>query len=74
VAIQFPVKGAVMSKFECVIAASSTNLPDCRCGAEMLLAKVLPTPAGDSEIHIFRCGECDHELRLTIWHSSASAA
>ena len=63
-----------MSKFERLIAASSTNLPECRCGAEMHLTEVLATPADDSEIHIFRCRECDHELRLTIWQSNASAA
>jgi len=63
-----------MSKFERVIGASSMKLPDCPCGAEMHLTTVVPTSAGDSEIHVFRCGDCDHELRLTIWHDNASAA
>jgi len=57
--------GGVMSKFERLLEAGSTELPDCRCGAEMnLVAVVVPVSDGDTEIRIFRCPKCSHELRL----------
>ena len=62
-----------MSKFERVLAVDSAELPDCRCRAEMHLISVVPVPGGGSEIRIFRCPGCDHELRLTIWHNDVSA-
>jgi hypothetical protein len=60
--------GGVMSKFERLLVAGST-LPDCRCTAEMHLMAVVPVPGGDTEIRIFRCPECSHELRLTTWRN-----
>jgi hypothetical protein len=59
-----------MSRFKRVLAPPSSDLPDCRCGAEMPLIAVVTGPDGDSEVRIFRCTECNHELRLTIWHSA----
>jgi len=56
-----------MSKFERLLEAGSTELPDCRCAAEMNLMAVVPGPGGDTEIRIFRCPHCSHELRLTAW-------
>jgi hypothetical protein len=58
-----------MSKFERVLAEGSTELPDCRCSVEMHLISVVPGPDGGSETRIFRCPDCNHELRLTIWHN-----
>jgi hypothetical protein len=63
-----------MSKFERLLEAGSTELPDCRCTAEMHLIAISPVPSGDTEIRIFRCPDCNHELRLTAWRDSASAA
>ena len=63
-----------MSKFERVLAVDSTELPDCRCSVEMRLITITPVPGGDSEIRIFRCPDCDHELRLTIWNNDVSTA
>jgi hypothetical protein len=63
-----------MSKFERMLVAGSTELPDCRCGAEMRLIAIVPVPSGDSEVRIFRCPDCNHELRLTMWCSDVSAA
>jgi hypothetical protein len=62
-----------MSKFERVLAAGSTELPDCRCSVEMHLSSIVPMLGGGSEIRIFRCPDCNHELRLTVWHNDVSA-
>ena len=59
--------GGVMSKFERLLEPGSTELPDCRCAAEMNLMAMVPVPGGDTEIRIFRCPDCSHELRLTTW-------
>jgi len=53
-----------MSKFERLLEAGSTELPDCRCTAEMKLTATIPMDGGDTEIRIFRCPYCSHELRL----------
>ena len=63
-----------MSKFERLLEADSTELPDCRCGAEMKLTAIVPVAGGDAEIRIFQCPDCSHELRLTAWRNNASAA
>jgi DNA-directed RNA polymerase subunit RPC12/RpoP len=64
-----------MSKFERLLEAGSTELPDCRCGAEMNLVTVVgPASDDDTEIRIFRCPNCSHELRLTAWRTDVSAA
>jgi hypothetical protein len=63
----------VMSKFERVLAVGSTELPDCRCSVEMHLISIMPVPDGGSEIRLFRCPDCNHELRLTVWHNDVSA-
>ena len=61
-----------MSKFERLLEAGSTELPDCRCAAEMNLMAILVT-GGDTEIRIFRCPDCSHELRLTAWRNESAA-
>ena len=60
-----------MSKFERLLEAGSTELPDCRCAAEMNLMAIVPVAGGDSEIRIFRCPHCRSELRLTAWRNDA---
>ena len=62
-----------MSKFERLPEADSTELPDCRCFAEMNLMAIVPVPGGDAEIRIFRCPDCSHELRLTAWRNDVPA-
>jgi len=59
-----------MSKFERLLEAGSTELPDCRCTAEMHLISIVPA-GGISEIRIFRCPDCNHELRLIAWRNGA---
>ena len=39
-----------MSKFERLLEAGSTELPDCRCTAEMNLMAIVPVAGGDTEI------------------------
>jgi hypothetical protein len=71
--VHFPTgTGGVMSKFERLLEAGSTELPDWRCAAEMNLMAIVPVAGGDTEIRIFRCPNCSHELRLTAWGVSAS--
>jgi hypothetical protein len=66
--------GGVTSKFERLLEAGSTELPDCRCAAEMNLMAIVPVAGGDSEIRTFRCPDCSHELRLTAWRAEVPAA
>jgi hypothetical protein len=71
--IDFPTgMGGVMSKFERLLEAGSTELPDCRCTAEMHLMATVPVADGDTVIRIFRCPDCNHELRLTVWRNGAT--
>jgi hypothetical protein len=58
---------ANMSSFEDLLGPDSTELPGCRCGAEMRLFSA--KPRGDTEIRIFRCEICQHELQLMVWKS-----
>jgi hypothetical protein len=62
-----------MLKFERVLATGSRELPQCRCSSAMNLLSIVPVPEGDSEIHIFRCSDCNHELRLTVWNTESLA-
>ena len=57
--------GAIMRTFENLLVAGSTELPECRCGAEMHLAATKPLE--DTEIRIFRCAACNHEFQLMVW-------
>ena len=59
-----------MSKFEHLLEAGST---ECRCAAEMNLMAIVPGAGGDTEIRIFRCPDCSHELRLTAWRNESAA-
>jgi hypothetical protein len=61
-----------MSKFERLLEADSTELPDCRCRAEMRLIDTVRGHSGGSEVRVFRCPDCNHELRLTVWRHDAS--
>jgi hypothetical protein len=65
--------GRVMSKFERLLEAGSTELPDCRCAAETKLMAVVPVAGDNTEIRIFRCPDCSHELRLTAWRNESAA-
>jgi hypothetical protein len=55
-----------MTKIERLLVPGSTELPDCRCGKEMMLVS---TEAAGSDAHIkhYCCDGCGHEIRLTVW-------
>jgi len=42
--------------------------PECRCGMQMhLVSGDILLKCETTHICVFKCPECDHELRLTIW-------
>src|SRR5215469_1801229 len=57
--------GGVMSKFERLLVAGSTELPDCRCATEMHLTAIVPVPGGDTEIRMpYRTPHARWRLKL----------
>jgi len=56
-----------MATLENLLAPGSSELPDCRCGAEMHLFAT--KPQGDTEIRVFKCDACHCELQLMVWNS-----
>jgi uncharacterized protein YlaI len=54
-----------MRAFENLLTPGSTELPECKCGADMRLFKTKPLE--DTEIRIFRCDSCYHEFQLMVW-------
>ena len=61
-----------MRSFENILAPGSTDLPDCKCGAELRLFAV--KPCQDTEIRIFKCDACQHEFQLMVWGASGKDA
>jgi hypothetical protein len=57
-----------MARLEDLLAPGSTELPDCRCGAEMHIFEI--RSCEDTEIRIFRCDACHHEFQLMAWKES----
>ena len=61
-----------MSGFERVLEPGVTELPECRCGGEMHIASVDPSPErNDTHIRVYDCPACQHEMRLTVWGADA---
>jgi hypothetical protein len=57
-----------MTKYERMLVPGSTEMPDCQCGLEMQLARSTQfDKSPDAEVRIYKCSECGHELRLTVW-------
>jgi hypothetical protein len=57
-----------MSSFERLLVPGSTELPECRCGEEMKVARYERLPDQiDTHIRIYICPICGHEMRLTVW-------
>jgi hypothetical protein len=55
-------------KIERLLEPGSNELPICRCGVEMQLVRGgRPAPTHETEIRIFICPVCEHEMRLTVW-------
>jgi hypothetical protein len=53
---------------ERLLEPGSTETPTCICSSEMRLARTEAADR-DSQIRVFRCPACEHELRLTVWNS-----
>jgi hypothetical protein len=51
---------------ERLLEAGSTETPNCLCRGIMRLARTEAADP-DTEIRVFQCPDCDHELRLTVW-------
>jgi len=62
----------MMSKIERVLAPDSTEMPDCKCGAEMHLirSRVVDNSSG-TEIRTYGCHACEQEFILTAWAEAA---
>jgi hypothetical protein len=57
-----------MSDFERLLARDCIELPACRCGREMHVARTHSlSETSKAHIRIYECSACHHELRLTIW-------
>ena len=68
------VRGGFMSAFERLLMPGCTELPECRCGKEMLIASVERLPErSDAGVRVYKCPACRHEMRLTIWTIDAAA-
>jgi hypothetical protein len=56
------------SDFERLLVPDCTELPACRCGKEMHIARTYFLPESDNtHIRVYDCPACHHELRLTVW-------
>jgi hypothetical protein len=57
-----------MSLYERLLVPGSTELPECRCGEDMKVARTERLPdQTDAHIRIYNCSVCGHEMRLTVW-------
>ena len=62
-----PVEVA-LSLFERLLEPGCSEMPDCRCGREMKLTSIEQiSNQDDTNIKIYHCSTCAHELRLTVW-------
>jgi hypothetical protein len=63
-----------MSAFERLLEPGCTELPACRCGTEMQIARIDRLPEGsDAHIRVYICRACHYEMRLTVWANDAAA-
>jgi len=62
----------VAMDFERLLDPGCTELPACRCGKEMHVART-HSLAGKSDTHIrvYDCPACHHEMHLTVWAAAA---
>jgi hypothetical protein len=58
-----------MTNLERVLEPGCPQHPECLCGSVMPLSRTVPSD--DTEIQIFQCAECGHELHLTVWREYA---
>ena len=54
--------------FERLLEPGCTESPACQCGGEMRIATIEILPQGsDAAVRIYRCDDCEREMRLTVW-------
>jgi hypothetical protein len=58
-----------VAMLERLLETGSTELPPCACGKEMRYERT-QLATSDTEIRIFRCPDCERELRLTVWSAA----
>jgi hypothetical protein len=57
-----------LNMFERLLEPGCTESPACQCGGEMNIAAIETLPRGsDAAIRVYRCDECQREMRLTVW-------
>ena len=57
--------------FERLLEPGCTESPECQCGGEMHIAAIETLPEGsDAAVRVYRCDECQREMRLTVWATS----
>ena len=58
----------LMSKIEDLLAPGSIEKPDYLCGTKMQLMKSGPMDkASGTDVRIYECPTCKHQLRLMVW-------
>jgi hypothetical protein len=61
-----------MSDFERLLVPGCTELPACRCGTEMDVARTYSLAGKiDTHIRVYDCPACHHEMHLTVWGADA---
>jgi hypothetical protein len=54
--------------FERLLEPGCTESPACQCGGEMNVEAIETLPHGsDAAIRVYRCDQCQREMRLTVW-------
>jgi hypothetical protein len=61
-----------MSDFERLLVPGCAELPACRCGKEMHVARTHSLARkSDTHIRVYNCPTCHHEMHLTVWGADA---
>jgi predicted SprT family Zn-dependent metalloprotease len=60
-----------MSMIEDLAIPGSVNVPPCRCGEELRLARIEASEV-TAERRVFRCESCGHQLALTVWKAATA--
>jgi hypothetical protein len=55
--------------FERLLEAGSREMPECRCGHDMLVKSVV-RKSDDASVKVFKCPSCFTELQLMVWTSA----
>jgi hypothetical protein len=54
--------------FERLLESGCIESPMCHCGRETQIAAIETLPQGsDAVVRVYRCDECQREMRLTVW-------